>query len=252
MKYVTFTFSDFAGPIVGSSRSSISGIHPPMKEIAMRLTRWCVKAGMTICVISAGLSSARAGTEAITFSTTPTDFQVSSASARTEGWQFTTSQAINVTALGFWDAGGDGLINAHDIGIFDASSTLLVSGTVPPGTTAPLETDDFRYLTLASSFLLEPGTYRIGATYFEGAVASDHAAKLVGPVAAPGITYDGSYFVVGAGLIDPISLSANVDGIFGPNFQFTGVSVPEPSSLVLGGMAVLMGLGLAWQRRRSG
>jgi PEP-CTERM motif len=223
-----------------------------MHAIAMRLARWSVKAGMTICVISVGFSSAQAGTTAITFSTSPTDFQVSSASARTEGWQFTTSQAINVTALGFWDAGGDGLINAHDIGIFNTSSTLLVSGTVPLGTMAPLATDDFRYVTLSSSFLLEPGTYSIGATYFAGAVASDHAAKLVGPVAAPGITYEGSYFAVGEGLTDPKTPSANVDGIFGPNFQFTGTSVPEPSSLVLGGIAALMGLGLAWRRRRSG
>jgi hypothetical protein len=97
-----------------------------------------------------------------------------------------------VTALGFWDAGGDGLINAHDIGTFNSSSTLLVSGSVPLGTMAPLETDDFRYETLSSSFLLEPGTYSIGATYFAGGVASDPAAKLVGPVAAPGITYEGS------------------------------------------------------------
>jgi MYXO-CTERM domain-containing protein len=40
-------------------------------------------------------------------------------------------------------------------------------------------------------------------------------------------------------------------GAFGTPVSFTLASVPEPSTLVSGGMAVLVGLGLAWRRRRK-
>jgi len=40
----------------------------------------------------------------------------------TDGWEFTPTVDIRVTALGFYDDGQDGLRQAHPVGIFDASN----------------------------------------------------------------------------------------------------------------------------------
>ena len=47
----------------------------------------------------------------------------------TGGWEFTVNSPITVTQLGFFDSGQDGLVDAHPVGLWDLSQTLLVSGT---------------------------------------------------------------------------------------------------------------------------
>ena len=39
-------------------------------------------------------------------------------------------------------------------------------------------------------------------------------------------------------------------GPFNASFSLTGATVPEPSSLILGGISALVGLGYAWRKRR--
>jgi hypothetical protein len=196
--------------------------------------------------LSAGVARAD---QAITFGAAPDDFTAGFDGTR--GWEFTLSQAINVTALGFWDADGDGLANAHEVGIFDTSSALLISATVPSGTVAPLVgPDGFRYVTLLSPLLLDPGTYRIGATFSD--TDADQAAREVAPAAAAGLTYVGPRFTTGAGLSDPTEPSGNAEGIFGPNFQFNPVGVvPEPSTFILAGLGGLSLVGVLRRRGRG-
>jgi hypothetical protein len=51
----------------------------------------------------------------------------------TDGWEFTPTVDIRVTALGFYDDGQDGLRQAHRVGIFDASDKRpVVSVRVQP------------------------------------------------------------------------------------------------------------------------
>jgi hypothetical protein len=77
----------------------------------------------------------------------------------TFGWQFTVTSTLNVTDLGYYDAGGDGLAFSHQVGIFNDSTQLeLVSGTVDSGTTDPL-IDGYRVIPV--SYTLLPGTYDV-------------------------------------------------------------------------------------------
>lgn len=48
------------------------------------------------------------------------------------------SKALTVSALGFHDEGGNGLLTSHEVGIYDLSQTLLGSVTIPAGTGATL------------------------------------------------------------------------------------------------------------------
>ena len=72
-----------------------------------------------------------------------------------------------VTSLGFYDgpnssvanaagAFGDGLLEEHQVGIYNSSGTLLASTTIPAGTSAAL-VGEFRYLTLPSPITLLAG-----------------------------------------------------------------------------------------------
>jgi hypothetical protein len=211
---------------------------PPMARLA--------RLGATLLlVLSPALASAQ--TPGITFGAPPTTF-VSGLNA-TRGWEFTVSQAIDVLSLGLYDAGGDGLVNSHQLGLWSSSSTLLASTTIAAGTSAALGFDSFRYVTLASSVRLNPGTFRIGARY---AVSDgDEIAQNANPIGAPGfVSYVGAR-LSGPGFGDPTTPSAVVGGAFGPNFQFRAATtvVPEPSSVLLlltgAGVVALVG------RRRS-
>jgi hypothetical protein len=190
--------------------------------------------------------SSHAGS-AITFSQTPSNGSISE--PMTLGWQFEVLAPIYVTSLGIWDFQENGLLNSHEVGIFDTSSSLLVSAIVPSGTSAPLVgPDGFRYVTLDTPFLLSASTYRIGATY--SGASDDRQAFNAGPVGAPGfIQYRGGRFISGSALQDPISTAGTSGSIFGPNFQFT--PVPEPSSLVSIGLGMVAITGYSvWSRRK--
>ena len=52
--------------------------------------------------------------------------------------------------LGVWDQSGDGLAEAHQVGLWDLVGNLLASANVASGTAAPL-TGGFRYTALGSS-----------------------------------------------------------------------------------------------------
>ena len=50
------------------------------------------------------------------------------------GYQFDVGAApVTINALGAYDAGGAGLVTAHDVGIWDSGTTLFRSVTVPAG-----------------------------------------------------------------------------------------------------------------------
>ena len=87
----------------------------------------------------------------------------------TVGWEFTLNSPMLVDGLGFWDHGSDGLVNAHDVGIWNTSNTalLLASTTVTNGSsTAVASTSSTgRWLfNNISAITLSPGTYVVGAT----------------------------------------------------------------------------------------
>lgn len=82
----------------------------------------------------------------------------------TAGWKFTVGPtALEATALGEYDAGGDGLGMSVEVGVWDSSGTLLGMVTVPSGTLPPL-IGSFRYQALGTSIVLQSlQTYTIGS-----------------------------------------------------------------------------------------
>jgi hypothetical protein len=95
------------------------------------------------------------------------------ASSLNMGQSFTvTGTSLNVSALGVFDFGGDGLIASHLVSIFSVVSnvTTLVPGasvTVPSGTAAPL-VNGYRYASLPSPVILGPGNYYVVAFQMNG------------------------------------------------------------------------------------
>ena len=70
------------------------------------------------------------------------------------GSEFSVQDAdIIVTHLGYYDSHGDGLLESHAIGLYDAAGVLLVSLTLPAGQSAEL-VNGFRYLPLSEPLLL--------------------------------------------------------------------------------------------------
>ena len=158
------------------------------------------------------------------------------------GWEFNVLSPITVTMLGFYDDGKNGLSESHAVGIYDSLGSLLVSGTVVP---ADALTSWWRFTSVTPTLLPVGSDYRIAAV----TGSENYTWDPVGFVVNPNITYVGSRYTSSGTLVYP-SESEPVTGYFGPNFQFEGGVIPEPSTFVLLG-AGLIALGMAARRRKS-
>ena len=99
----------------------------------------------------------------------------------TVGWEFVHSGPhyhIYLTRLGVYDAGGDGLVNAHQVGLWTSTGSLLISATVPPGTDAPLE-NGYRYVSVDPVALM-PAHYVIAAQFSAGDADLQRAGPATG------------------------------------------------------------------------
>lgn len=160
------------------------------------------------------------------------------------GWEFSITQPITVNSLGVYDFGGDGLIDAHEVGIFPAGvNTPLVTTTV---TTTDTLDSGFRYAPI-SPLILAPGSYVVAARMPTG---SDLGTSFATQSTAPEISYTKEWFLYSASFELPTSDWAADGGNFGANFQFTpgtisAIAVPTLSQnmlLVLSVLLVLFGL----------
>lgn len=164
----------------------------------------------------------------------------------TTGWMFSSADPITVTALGYYDWGGDGLADTHDVGIFTSGGVLLVSTTVPSGTAGDLVAS-WRFTDIAP-YLLPAGTYVIAGTTVDS--SADLITVFGSTTLAIGLTLlDQGLFVVGSDLTFPTEPG---NGYYNANFLFDpvdGGAVPEPSTWVMGASALVL-LGL--RRMRQG
>jgi hypothetical protein len=83
------------------------------------------------------------------------------------GWTFQLLQPVVVTGVGWYDQGQDGLMNSHEIGLWQGSyynyTSLVFSATVPAGTTARLD-GYWREVGFNVSLTLQPGSYVVAGT----------------------------------------------------------------------------------------
>lgn len=171
----------------------------------------------------------------------------------TLGWSFqvTGPNGINVSDLAVYDQGGAALLDTHEVGIWDATGTLVDFAVIPAGG-GVLEVDQGGAQTwrdVSAPVFLAPGNYTIGATWnnlldpliFSGTLAGQGLANFNGP----GVILIQNEFIAG-GFADPINTTGDNMSYFGPNFEVT--TTPEPGTLIMLGTGVL---GLAGALRRK-
>jgi hypothetical protein len=175
---------------------------------------------------------AKAQTPALTFATAPT-----STGAFVMGWQFTTNVAVTVSSLGAFDNNNDGLVEAHNVGIYNSVGTLLVSAIVPAGTAGTL-LSGFRYTSISPFILASGQQYTIASTNVNEVWAYGQGATGVVVNPAINVPANSGVFIAngGATLAFPTTKPNPPTGyqfITGPNFLIGAATVPEPGSLAL-------------------
>jgi hypothetical protein len=159
------------------------------------------------------------------------------------GYFFEVYSPFEVTHLAFWDVNNDGFTESHDIGLFDATGTTLISSaSLGAGAGAPL-LDGFR-LVAVEPFVLGIGTYQVLGT------TGDEYYTWFGVLTnAFGIRYLESAWCASEVLVSHCGVPTADNGYFGANFAGETV-IPEPGSMALLGIG-LIGLYGAARRRRS-
>lgn len=160
----------------------------------------------------------------------------------TRGWGFVrggTTNDILVTQLGVFDSGGDGLVNAHAVGLWrdnpgSLTGTLLASATAPAGTNAPL-IGGYRWVSIPPVLIPYAfARYVIGAQFSAGdadalvAPLPSGLAPDIGPaLTSNGRLADGLDLRYPWGSSIPPMEGQVGEQFFTPNLQY--VIVPEPA-----------------------
>ncbi len=155
-----------------------------------------------------------------------------------DGFRFTPTININVTALGYYDANQDGLALAHPVAIYQYDTqTQLALATVDQAST--LE-GSFRWAPI-TPLRLTAGVSYLVAGYHPGNTNEDFAATPDDRnVTIPSqITYQGYTYVLGGSTVQ-FTTTPYRDNFtfFGPNFQFE--HAPEPVTFALTGIGLIL------------
>jgi len=181
-------------------------------------------------VISFLSFNAEANEIALDFDTTQADY-LFAAGDSTFGWEFTVSNPVTVSSLGFFDAEEPGLIEPHAVGIWDLSSSLLASTMVGnDGQPYPATGGEGQWIFQSvSPVQLGAGTYVIGAHYPTprgDMITTDIFRGALDPIPPPSISWNNQRGG-GSGFVFPSNVAVNIVGGFGPSFLL----VPEPESI---------------------
>lgn len=180
----------------------------------------------------------------------PDNKTVTSKSNATLGYAFRVGpDPVNILKMGIWDQGANGLVESHEMGIWNTSGDLLASVTVPQGTAGELG-GNFRYVDVLGGLMLDADTvYIIAAKYYN--VDNSDAFFMGSATRGAGIDWDASrdrYSIESDSFLFPDSTSEG-SAYIGPNFEYAivPVVVPEPDTLFL----LVGGAGLLVLLRRS-
>jgi len=220
----------------------------------MRATRnYFMKFNMRLLGLFLGLGVAiQSGAAGAVFLTgVPDNKTVTSKSNATLGYAFRVGpDPVNILKMGIWDQGANGLVESHEMGIWNTNGDLLASVMVPQGTAGTLN-GNFRYVDVLDGLMLDADTvYVIAAKYYN--VDNSDAFFMGSATRSAGIDWDVSrdrFSIESDNFLFPDSTSDG-SAYIGPNFEYVivPVVVPEPDTLFL----LVGGIGLlAILRRRN-
>lgn len=157
------------------------------------------------------------------------------------GYWFTTNEAIDVTALGYYSNSGGGLTDVHNVGLFTAGGGELALALVPAGTAGTFIAGTVGgtwTVAIADTILSASTQYYILADnnttdtfVFGGGVTYDPAITWNSYGDAPGTT-------VTSGIP---SMPGGSLGNLGPNFAFGAIPEPGTAALMVSAAALLFG-----------
>jgi len=165
------------------------------------------------------------------------------------GFRFTADAALTLTKLGILVDPFDGILHSsHEVGLWRTSDQTLLGSVVVNPATAQL-IDGFLYEDLGAPIALSAGTgYTLGAMY----TATDSDSYLSGPttLSTDNISATNGVFPSAGdiGFVFPALDSANLARL-GPNaIGNVNAAIPEPSSLALLGISVMVLVACYWRR----
>ena len=202
-----------------------------------------LQAVMLAITLFASLGMAQADyIPAITFSSY-SDSNATSDSTR--GYNFDVTAPVYVAGLSIFDAGGNGLAESHEVGLWNSAGTLLASVLIDSGTTNSLDSSGkFRYMLLNSVLSLAVDTgYRVGG-FFLNESLDIQAFNIPSIATATGISFMGGASVENSILAFPSDdlTFPNIRSLPGGSLLLTDSPVPEPATLPLLAAGVLFGL----------
>lgn len=152
----------------------------------------------------------------------------------TFGWHFTVHRSLQIKALAAWDAQGDGLGVATEVGLYAGTGDLLAAVTIDDNAdrqSSTGATGDW-LLGWITPLTLLPGDYLLGQVFRDGA-----------PEALTSATYlaDSRISITGGATSSQfdMGLAAPLDGYVEPVFGPSMLAVPEPGSLLVVSTALL-------------
>ncbi|MDX1933241.1 MAG: PEP-CTERM sorting domain-containing protein [Capsulimonadales bacterium] len=164
------------------------------------------------------------------------------------GWTFSVVEpGFIINRMGVWDVDADGLVNSHEVGLWQGT-TLIATTTVGPTSTLTLDngTDLWRVNEIPS-LLLTPGDYTLAAHYLGGDM-DDFVAPANGIATIPELVYGTAVQSGFSGIITTLELetlapdTGRTPGFFGPIIGHVSATAPEPGTLALVGLGLLGGV----------
>jgi hypothetical protein len=211
-----------------------------------------LKRALAVFIVLAALGPSQAFATSLALDVTGGGFPGSDNRSGSIGWEFSVSQEIIVTSLGYWDEGGNGLVDSHDVAIWTSAGVLLGQTTVTNASPITVGSvsglGSWKFEPLAGGLDLPVGRYVIGGFYPAG---SADAFRFAGASTTtdPLVTYVAIRDSVSTpGLVFPSAIGGS-GAYFGPDFQFTPAAVPEPATLTLTALGI--GALVRSRRRRS-